>query len=142
MRAAGEGLSGIPDRLDGRIHGDPPGPDVAAPDPCNGHSDQRSGASTGKMVQPPARLRLPDLRGRHPRHLRAYGNVASLRDDRTASRPVRVGTLRTRLQGHDGGRNPARDRLTRAFLALINDFPPDRSARRGRCPAPKVWYLP
>ena len=82
--SARRAVSGLPHRLDGRIDRHPSCPDVAAADPCQRHSDQRARAGPGQMVQPAARLRLPDLRGGHPRHLRAHGNAAPLRHDRAA----------------------------------------------------------
>ena len=48
-----QGLSGVPHRLDGRVHRDPSGADAAAADPCQRHADQRvwsgrrSNGSTG-----------------------------------------------------------------------------------------------
>ena len=40
----------------------------------------------GEVVQPAARLRLPDARGRHAGHLRPHGDAAPLRHDRAAAR--------------------------------------------------------
>ena len=54
----------------------------------------------------------------HARHLRAYGNAAPLRHDRAAPGPVRAGAVRARLEGHDGGRDPPRDRAVGAVVAL------------------------
>src|ERR1700675_3275247 len=119
MRPARQGLSGVPDPLAGRVHRDPSGADAAAADPCQRRPDQRSGAGAGQVVQPASRLRLPDLRRGDSGYFRPYGNPAPLRDDRTAPRPVRAGPVRTRLQGHDGGRNSAGNRLTGTVLALI-----------------------
>src|ERR1700732_3087993 len=70
------------------------------------------------MVQPPARIRLPDLWRGHAGHICTHGDVAPLRDDRVAPRPVRAGPVWARLQGHDGRRNPAGSRLARTFFAL------------------------
>ena len=64
-------------------------------------------------------FRLPDLRGGYAGYLRAHGNLAPLRDDRAAPRPVRAGAVRARLQGNDGRRNSARERLAGIVLALI-----------------------
>ncbi len=72
-----------------------------------------------KWFQPASRLRLPHLRRRHAGHFRAHGNPAPLRHDRAAPRPVRTGPVRTGFQGHDGRRNPARNRRTRTVVALI-----------------------
>ena len=38
MRAARQGLPGVPHRLDGRVDRDPSGADAAAADPCHGHA--------------------------------------------------------------------------------------------------------
>src|SRR5258706_5164396 len=119
MRAARQGLSGVPHPLDGRINRHPSGADAAAEDPCQRHPDQRPGTGAGQMVQPLAWIRLPDLRGGYAGYLRAHGNPAPLRDDRAAPRPVRAGAVRARLQGNDGGRNSAGERLARIVLALI-----------------------
>ena len=64
-------------------------------------------------------LWLPDLRGGDARHLRAHGNSAPLRHDRAAARPVCAGAVRARLQGHDGRRDPPRDRAVGTVVALI-----------------------
>src|SRR6266436_6441881 len=93
--------------------------DAAAKDPCQRHPDQWPGTGAGQMVQPVARIRLPDLRGGYPGHLRAHGNLAPLRDDRAAPRPVRAGAVRARLQGNDGRRDSAGERLAGIVLALI-----------------------
>src|ERR1700687_3745255 len=119
MRAARQGLSGVPHPLDGRIDGDPSGADAAAADPRQRHPDPWSGTGAGQMLQPLTRIRLPDLRRGHAGHLRAHGNLAPLRDDGAAPRPVRAGAVRTRLQGHDGRRNPAGKRLAGTVLAVI-----------------------
>src|SRR6266404_8764812 len=119
MRAARQGLSGVPHPLDGRINRDPSGADAAVADPCQRYPDQRSGTGAGQMVQPLARFRLPDLRGGYAGYLRAHGDLAPLRDDRVAPRPVRAGAVRARLQGNDGRRNSAGERLAGIVLALI-----------------------
>ena len=54
-----------------------------------------------------------------PDIFRTHGDIAPLRDDRVAPRPVRAGAVRARLQGHDGRRNPAGSRLAGAVVALI-----------------------
>src|ERR1035437_6014913 len=71
MRAARQGLSGVPDPFDGRIDRDPSGANAAAADPCQRDADQRSGAGAGQMVQPLTRIRLPDLRRGDPGYFRA-----------------------------------------------------------------------
>ena len=53
-----------------------------------------------------------------PGYLRAHGNAAPLRHDRTAPRPVCAGAVRARLQGHDGGRDSAGERIAGAVVAL------------------------
>src|ERR1700694_3839966 len=73
-------------------------------------ADQRPRAAPGQMVQPLARIRFPDLRGGDTGHFRAYGNAAPVRYDRTAPGPICPGTLRARLQGHDGCRNTTGNR--------------------------------
>src|SRR5712691_356896 len=129
MCAARLGLSALPHPLDGRINRDPSGADAAAADPCQRYPDQRSGTGAGQMVQPLTRIRLPDLRGGYAGYLRAHGNLAPLRDDRAAPRPVRAGAVRTRLQGNDGRRNSAGERLARIVLALIGATPHTTVAR-------------
>src|SRR6266403_838334 len=119
MCAARQGLSGVSHPLDGRINRDPSGANAAAADPCQRHPDQRPGTGAGEMVQPLTRIRLPDLRGGDAGYLRAHGNLAPLRDDRAAPRPVRAGAVRARLQGNDGRRNSAGERLAGIVLALI-----------------------
>src|ERR1700730_12306332 len=119
MRATREGLPGVPNPVDGRVDGDSPGTDAAAADACQRDPDQRPRARPSQMVQPLARIRFPDLRGGDTGHFRAYGNAAPVRHDRTAPGPICAGTLRTRLQGHDGCRNTAGNRLTPAVVALI-----------------------
>src|SRR5436305_11313509 len=119
MRAARQGLSGVPHHLDGRVNRDPSAANAAAADPRQRYPDQRSGTGAGQMVQPLTRIWLPDLRGGYAGYLRAHGNLAPLRDDRAAPRPVRAGAVRTRLQGNDGRRNPAGERLAGIVLALI-----------------------
>ena len=57
-----------------------------------------------------ARLRLPDARRGDAGHLRAHGDAAPLRHDRTAPRPVRPGALRAGPEGLDGGRSAPRRR--------------------------------
>src|SRR5436190_9161142 len=118
MRAARQGLPGFPYRLDGRVDRDPPGADAAAADPRHGHRDLRAGAGAGQMVQPLARFRLSDLRRGYARYLRAYGNPATLRHDRAPPRPIRTGAVWAGFQGHDGSRNPSRDRAVGAVVAL------------------------
>src|SRR5260370_5481201 len=119
MRAAREGLPGVPDPVDGRIDRDPSGANAAAADPCQRHADQRSGAGAGQVVQPLARIRLPDLRGGYAGYFRADGSTAPIRDDRAGPRPVRAGAVRARLEGDDGCRNPAGNRLAGPIVALI-----------------------
>src|SRR5260370_14492773 len=119
MRAAREGLPGVPDPLDGRLDRDPSGANAAAADPCQRHADQRSGAGAGQVVQPLARIRLPDLRGGYAGYFRAHGNTAPIRDDRAAPRPVRAGAVLARLEGDDGCRHPARNRRASPIVALI-----------------------
>ncbi len=68
-------------------------PKCRLPDAGQRDADQRSGTGAGQMVRPPARLRLPDHGSGYARHLRSYGDVAALRHDGTASRPVRHGAL-------------------------------------------------
>src|SRR6202011_3827252 len=95
---------------------------------------QRPGAGAGQVVQPLTRIRFPDLRRGDAGYLRAYGNIAPVRDDRVAPRPVRAGAVRTRFQGDDGCRNPAGKRLARTVVALVaRPFDPyltQMSARR------------
>src|SRR5437660_12038983 len=98
------------------------------------------------MVQPLARFRLPDLRGGYSGYLRAHGNLAPLRDDRAAPRPVRAGAVRTRLQGNDGRRNSAGERLAGIVLALtVHPLTlPLHARRKRRYPAllehdPEKW---
>src|SRR6185312_17148516 len=122
MRAAGEGLSGIPNPFDGRVDRDPSGADAAAADPCQRHPDQRTGAGAGEVVQSAARIRLPDLRGGDAGHLCPYGDLAPIRDDRVAPRSVRAGALWTRLQGNDGRRDPAGVRRARPVVPLATPF--------------------
>src|SRR3984893_17929578 len=119
MRAARQGLSGVSDPLDGRIDGDPSGTNAAGTDPCQRHADQRVGAGAGQMVQSAARIRLPDLRRGGSRYLRAYGTLAPLWNDRAAPRSICAGAVRTRVQGNDGCRNPAGNRLARTLVALV-----------------------
>src|SRR3979409_2170986 len=148
MRAACEGLSGVPDPFDGRIDGDPPGANAAAADPCQRHPDQRLGAGAGQVVQQAARIRLPDLRRGDAGYFRAHGNIAPVRYDRAAPWPVRAGAVRTRFQGYDGCRNPAGTSIAGSVLAL--SAPPPTLPNRDVSPAPKmasagaagVWYLP
>src|ERR1019366_10272105 len=96
------------------------GANAAAADPCQRDADQRPGAGAGQMVQPLARIRLPDLRRGDPGYLRAHGNIAPVRDDRAAPRPVRAGPVRTRLEGDDGCGNLAGNRLAGTVVALID----------------------
>ncbi len=63
---------------DGQVDPQSIGPDAAAAHPCDGHRDQRARARPGQVVQPPARLRLPDLRRGNARHLRSHGDAAPL----------------------------------------------------------------
>src|SRR6516162_11275757 len=70
------------------------------------------------MVQPPARIRLPDLRGGDAGYLCPYGDAAPVRDDRTQARSVCPGAVRAGLQRHDGGRNSPGNRLARSVFAL------------------------
>src|ERR1700744_2940206 len=70
------------------------------------------------MVQSVARLWLRYAGGRQTGHLRPYGDVASVRHDRTAPRAVRSGPLRARTQGADGGGSAPRRRLARPRIAL------------------------
>src|SRR5580692_6281741 len=118
MRAARQGVSGVPHPLDGRIYRDPSGANAAAADSCQRHPDQRPGAGAGQMVQPAARIRLFDLRRGDAGYFRAHGNTAPLRDDRAAPRPVRAGAVRTWFQGNDGRRNSAGKRLAGFVVAL------------------------
>src|ERR1700683_345114 len=62
------------------------------------------------MVQSVAWLRLPDAGLGDAGYLRPHGNVAPVRPDGTAPRPVRPGALWTRPEGHDGGRSSPRRR--------------------------------
>src|SRR4029077_3067762 len=86
------------------------GPDAAAADPCYGGADERSRTGTGQMVQSVAWFRLPDARRGDAGYFRPHGNIAPVRHDGTAPRPVRAGALRTGPEGHDGGRSPPRKR--------------------------------
>src|SRR3981081_3383148 len=58
MRAARQGLPGVPNPVDGRIDRDPSGANATAADPCQRHPDQRPGTGAGQVVQPAARIRL------------------------------------------------------------------------------------
>src|SRR6201986_1666018 len=118
MHAARQGLPGFPHRLDGRINRDPSGADAAAAHPCHGDPDLRPRAGAGQMVQPLARLRLPDLRRGYAGYLRAHGDAAPLRHDRAAPGTICAGPLWAGFQGHDGGGNPPRNRAVGAVLAL------------------------
>src|SRR3979490_2857624 len=119
MRAACEGLSGVPATFDGRAGGGRPSATAAAADPCQRHPDQRPGAGAGQVVPEAARRGDPDLRRGDAGYLRAHGNIAPVRYDRAAPWAVRAGAVRTRFQGYDGCRNPAGTRLADPVLALI-----------------------
>src|ERR1700675_4837475 len=96
------------------------------------------------MVQSPARIRLPDLWRGDAGHIRTHGDVAPLRDDRVAPRPVRAGPVWAWLQGHDGRRNPAGSRFAKPFFTL-KALQRTRAllSRRSRAAAFRmVWYLP
>src|SRR4030088_414685 len=118
MRAARQGLPGVPNLVDGRIDRDPSGANATAADPCQRHPDQRPGAGAGQVVQPAARIRLPDLRGGDAGYFRAHGNPAPVRDDRAAPRPVRAGPVRPGFKGEEGCQNPAEKRLAGTVVAL------------------------
>ncbi len=111
--ATPQGLAGVPRPVDGRVDRDPPGADAAAAHPCHGDADQRARARAGQMVQPAARVRLPDPRRGHARHLRAHGDAAPLRPRRAAARADRAGALRAGAEGPDGGRSASRWRPAR-----------------------------
>src|SRR5215212_8002560 len=119
MRAARQGLPGVPHSLDGRFRRDPSGADAAAADTCQRHSDERSRAGAGQMVQQAAWFRLPDLRGGDTGYLRAHGDPAPLRNDGAAPRAICAGAVRTRFQGDDGRGDPAGRRFVRIVVALI-----------------------
>ena len=61
-----------------------------------------------QVVQPAARLRLPDPRRGHAGHLRPHGDAAPLRHRRAEAGREGVRALRRRLQGPDGGRGAPR----------------------------------
>src|ERR1700761_2292039 len=118
MRAARKRLPGLPDSLDGRTDGNPSGADAAAANACQRHSDQRSRAGTGQVVQSAARLRFPEPRRGDTGYLRAHGDLAPFRNDRAASWSICDGPVRARLEGHDGGRDLSREWLACLVLAL------------------------
>src|SRR6266704_4075967 len=64
-------------------------------------------------------MRLYDLWRGDAGHLRAHGNPAPLRDDRAAPWPVRAGPVRARVQGDDGCRDSAGNRVAGIVVALI-----------------------
>lgn len=100
------------------FYSDPSGADVAATDPRQRHPDQWARAGTGQVVQSAAWVRLPDARRGDTGHLCPYGDLAPLRNDRTASGPICDGPLWAGLKGHDGGRDLSRERLTCLVIAL------------------------
>jgi hypothetical protein len=102
---------------DGRIDRDPPGADAAAADPCRVTLTSGPERAQVKWFN---RLRgfgfltcgegTPDIFVHMKRcAASAWPNCA---------RPVCAGAVRARLQGHDGSRDPSRDRAVGAVLAL------------------------
>ena len=84
--------------------------------------------STGQMVQSASWFRFPHTRGGDTRYLRAHGNLAPLRHDRIAPRPVCAGAPRPWPQRADGGRGPAGERPARTGIALAPSRQPVRKA--------------
>src|SRR5918998_1356188 len=76
---------------------------------------QRPRAGSGQVVQPPARLRLPDPGRGQARHLRPYGNPAALRHRRAEARRAGLCALWRRLQRPDGGRGAPRRHVPAAL---------------------------
>src|SRR4051794_13081538 len=106
--AAAERSAGFSYPLDGRVDRSPTGRNAACPHACAGDADKRLGARGGEVVQPAARLWLPDAGGGHGRYLRAHGDAAALWTDRASAGPDRAGAFRSRTQRDDGRGSPTR----------------------------------
>jgi CspA family cold shock protein len=103
--------------LYGRIHRDPPG--AMLPPRTHVSVTPTSGLERAQVKWFNRLRRIWLLTcGEGRRISSAHGNLAPLRNDRAAPRPVRAGAVRARLEGDDGGRNSAGSRLARSVVAL------------------------